>query len=172
MMGLSSVMVHIVPYLESVEFTTTIAATIVMGVTLCAIIGRVGFGFAGDFTNKRYLIAFAIALQTVGLFIFSLIDADRVWLIIPFLLTYSPGQAGPIILRMPLQADYFGRKSYGTIFGLMMSISMLGGLVSPVIAGWIFDTSGSYHQAWQLFALLTIPAIPLILLAKPPKLRK
>ncbi len=165
----SAIMVHIVPYLENVQVPTTIAATAVMGMTLCSLIGRVGFGFLGDFTNKRYLMAIALFLQTIGVFIFSFIGADKVWLIIPFLLTYSPGFGGPIPLRPALQADYFGVRSFGTIFGFMALVGMLGGLFSPVIAGWIFDLTGSYRLAWQIFALTALPAIPLILITKPPK---
>jgi len=167
--GTSAVMVHIVPYLESVEVPTTIAATAVTGMTLCSVIGRLGFGFLGDFTSKRYLVAGALSLQSIGLFVFSLVGVDRMWLIIVFLLTYAPGYGGPIPLRPALQADYFGTRAFGTIMGLMSSISMIGGLFSPVVAGWVFDTMGSYRLAWQLFALVTLPSVVLILLAKPPE---
>jgi len=170
--GTSSVFVHIVPYLESVQFPRAQAATVVTGMTICSIIGRVLFGFLGDFANKRYLIAIAIAFQTIGIFIFAFIDIDRAWLVILFLLTYAPGYGGPIPLRPAMQADYFGIRSFGTIMGVMSAISMLGGLASPVVAGWIFDITGSYHLAWLSFGLITIPAIPLILLARPPKARE
>ena len=167
--GTSAVMVHIVPYLESVQVSTTVAATAVTGMTLCSVIGRLGFGFLGDFTNKRYLAAVALTLQTIGLFVFSLVDADRSWLIVVFLLTYAPGYGGPIPLRPALQADYFGTRAFGTVMGLMASISMVGGLFSPVVAGWVFDVMGSYRLVWQLFALITLPSVVLILLAKPPR---
>jgi len=163
----SAIMVHIVPYLESVEVPTAIAATAVTGMTLGSLIGRLGFGLFGDFANKRYLIAIGFALQTIGVFIFSYIDADRVWLLVLFLITYGAGFGGPIPLRPALLADYFGTRSFGTIFGWMALVSMLGGVLSPVVAGWIFDVTGSYRLAWQIFALTTVPAIPLMLLAKP-----
>ena len=168
----SAVMVHIAPYLESVNVPTAIGATAVMGLTLCSLIGRIGFGFLGDFHNKRYLIAIALTLQAIGLFIFSLIDVNRIWLIIPFLLIYGTGFGGPVPLRPALQADYFGMSSFGTIMGLMASISMIGGLVSPVFAGWVFDVTGSYRLAWWVVTLTTVPAIPLILLAKPPRAKQ
>jgi len=167
--GMSAVMVHIVPYLESVNVPTTIAAMAVTGMTLFSLIGRLGFGFLGDFTNKRYLIAISLVLQTIGIFLFSLVDMNRVWLVFIFLLTYGPGYGGPIPLRGAVQADYFGTRNFGTILGLMALISIPGGLLSPIIAGWIFDVTGSYHLAWQIFALITLPAIPLMLLAKSPK---
>ncbi|MEE8413146.1 MAG: MFS transporter [Dehalococcoidales bacterium] len=170
--GTSAVMVHIVPYLENVGVPTAIAATAVAGMTLASLIGRLGFGLIGDFANKRHLIAIAIVLQIIGLFIFSFIDADRVWLIVPFLLTYGPGYGGPIPLRPALQGDYFGTRNFGAIMGLMMAISMMGGLASPIIAGWIFDVTGSYRLSWQLFALATLPAIPLMLMAKSPRIKQ
>ncbi len=167
-----AVHLHIVPYLESVRVPTTLAAMAVTGMTLCSLIGRLGFGFLGDFTNKRYLIAIALTLQTIGLFIFALVDVSKAWLMVLFLFTYGTGFGGTIPLRAALQADYFGTRSFGTIMGWMALIGMLGGLVSPVVAGWMYDTMGSYRLAWQLFALATVPAIALILLAKPPRAKK
>jgi MFS family permease len=170
--GASAVMVHIVPYLESVNIPTTMAATTVTGVTVCSLIGRLGFGFLGDFANKRYLIAIGITLQMIGIFVLSFIDADRAWIIIPFLLTYAPGFGATMPLRPALQADYFGTDNYGTIMGLMMLVSMVGGLASPIVAGWIFDITGSYNLAWLIFAMITFPAVPFMLLARPPKIEQ
>ena len=170
--GASAVMVHIIPYLESVNVPTQLAAMVVAGVTVCSLIGRLGFGILGDFTSKRYLMAAALAFQIIGIFVLSFAGADKVGLLVLFLLTYAPGFGGTIPLRLAMQADYFGRKNYGTIAGLMEALGTAGGLASPVIAGWIFDVTGSYHLAWQIFALATVPAIPLMLLAKPPEASK
>ncbi len=166
--GASAVMVHVMPYLESVEVSSTLAATVVTGITISSLIGRLGFGLLGDFANKKYLITIGITLQAIGVFIFSFVDSDKLWLIIPFLLTYAPGFGATVPLRLALLADYFGSRNYGTIIGIMTLVSMAGGLASPIVAGWIYDATGSYQLAWQLFALITIPALPLMMLAKPP----
>lgn len=168
-LGTSAVMVHVAPYLESVGFSRTVASLAVTGVTLCSLIGRLGFGWLGDLVAKRHLIAASLALQAVGLFIFAFVRVDMVWLLVLFFLTYAPGYGGPIPLRPALQADYFGTKSLGTIMGLMSTISMVGGLLSPVFAGRVYDVTGSYHQAWMIIAVATLPAVVLILLAKPPR---
>ncbi|MFC2051909.1 MFS transporter [Chloroflexota bacterium] len=167
--GTSAVSVHIVPYLESVKIPTAVAATAVTSMTLLSLIGRVGFGWLGDFVSKRYLIAIALTLQTIGLFIFSWIDVDRTWLIVLSLLIYAPGYGGTIPLRPGLQADYFGTRSFGTIMGLMSCLGMVAGMTSPILAGWVFDVMGSYNLAWRVFAFATIPAVPLMLLVKPPE---
>jgi MFS family permease len=166
--GTSAVGVHVVPYLESVNVPTTVAAAAVTGITVCSLIGRLGFGLLGDYRNKRHLTAIALAVQAIGLLVFSFINGDVRWLLFLFLLTYGPGYGGPIPLRPAIYADYFGTKNYGTILGVTGIVSMIGGLLSPVIAGWIFDVTGSYRSAWQIFALVTVPAVPLIILARPP----
>jgi len=167
-LGTSAVMVHVSPYLESLGFSRTIASLAVTGVTLCSLIGRLGFGWLGDFVAKRYLIAISLTLQAVGLFIFAFVRVDMVWLLILFFLTYAPGYGGPIPLRPALQADYFGTRSLGTLMGLMSTVSMVGGLLSPWFAGRVYDMTGSYHNAWMIIAVATLPAVLLIALAKPP----
>jgi len=164
----SAVSVHVVPFLESVGFSRTVGATVVSGITLCSLIGRFGFGFLGDFWNKRYLIAISLVLQTAGLVAFAFVTPGSGWLIVLFLLTYAPGYGGPIPLRPALQADFFGMRSFGTIMGLMSTVSLVGGLFSPVLTGWIYDTYQSYQLAWLLLAA-TVPAVVFILLTKPPK---
>lgn len=166
--AVSAVMVHTIPFLESIEVSSKMAATVVTGVTVSSLIGRLGFGVIGDFANKRYLMVIGLTLQSVGIFILSLVDSNRVWVVIPFLLTYAPGFGATIPLRPALQADYFGTKSFGAIMGVMTLVGMVGGLSSPIIAGWIYDVTGSYHTAWLLFALSSLPAIPCMLLAKSP----
>ncbi len=168
-MGTSAVSVHIVPYLESEGVPTAIAALSVTGMTVCSLIGRLGFGVFGDYANKRLLISLSIVLQAVGLLVFAFVTSDALWLLAVFLLTYGPGFGGPIPLWPGLQADFFGTKSFGTIMGLLTLTSVIGGLASPVVAGWIFDVTGSYRLAWQVSIFVTLPAIPLLLLNRPPK---
>jgi Cyanate permease len=170
--GTSAVAVHIVPYLESVGIPTMTAATAVTGLTLCSLIGRLGFGLLGDVVTKRYLLAISITLQAFGVFILSYINVNTAWLLIPTLLIYGTGYGGPLPLRPALIADYFGTIRLGTIMGIMSAIGQLSGLASPVLAGWVFDVTGGYHLAWYIIALFTVPAIPLILLANPPRVNR
>jgi MFS family permease len=168
-MGTSAIAVHIVPYLESVHVPSTVAALSVTGMTVCSLIGRLGFGFFGDRANKRHLIALSVGLQAIGLVCFAFITRDTIWLLFAFLFTYGPGFGGPIPLWPAMQADFFGTRSFGTIMGLLTLTSVVGGLASPIVAGWIYDVSGSYRVAWEISIFVTLPAIPLLLLNRPPR---
>ncbi len=168
-LGASAVNVHLVAYLESIRVPTTTAALAVTGFTLFSLIGRAGFGFLGDSANKRYLLALSLALQTIGIFLLNLVQVDKMWLLVVFLFIFGTGWGAPIPLKPAIQADYFGTRSIGTIMGLLLLTATIGGLASPIIAGWIFDVTGSYHLAWNILALLTLPSVPLMLLARPPR---
>lgn len=168
-LGTSAVFVHIIPYLESVDYPKMQAAFAVSGMAFCSVLGRLVFGVLGDYVSKRYLLTIALALQTLGLFLLSMIDVSRIWLLVVFLLVYAPGYGAPIVVRPALQADYFGVKNFGTIMGLISLVSLAGGLSSPIVAGWIFDTTGGYQLAWRVFALISVPTIPFMLLARRPK---
>ena len=87
-----------------------------------------------------------------------------------FVCLFGPAYGGSISLRAAIQADYFGRKAFGSIFGIVMAIGTLLGMVSPIFAGAMVDITGSYRIAWMVLALVVAVSIPLILLARPPAL--
>ena len=165
----SAIMVHLVPYMESEGFSSETASIAITGLTLATLIGRLGFGFIGDTKNKSLLIAIALLIQAAGMFTFSFIGNIGVWLVVISILLYSTGFGGTIPLMPALQADYFGTKNFGAIMGFMSIAGLTGSLISPVLAGWFFDTTGSYRLIWRILAYIIIPAIPLVLSARSPR---
>jgi MFS family permease len=163
----SAINVHEMPYLTSVGISRGIAGWVIMGITSLSLIGRLGFGWAGDTYDKRYLLAIGAALQLFGVLIFAWIGTP--WMLIPFLLLYSPGYASPIPLFPAIQADYFGLKQYATIRGLQSLSWTICGLLAPLLAGWVFDVLGTYRPIWITYAIATAVGIPFIFLIKATK---
>ena len=60
-------------------------------------------------------------------------------------------------------ARYFGLKNYGTIYGFQYSVFSLGAGISPLLAGYIWDTRGNYNLALVGGAFLLIFAVMLSL---------
>jgi cyanate permease len=44
------------------------------------------------------------------------------------------------------------------MIGIIMGSSSIGGIVGPTLAGWSYDTWGSYQHIWYVFAGLLIIA--------------
>jgi cyanate permease len=45
---------------------------------------------------------------------------------------------------------------------------MVGTIIGPLFAGYVWDITGSYYQAFIVFAGALVAAIGLVLWAKPP----
>ncbi len=74
-----------------------------------------------------------------------------------------------ITLRLTIQGDYFGRKAFGSIQGVMQGIHTVGSILGPIFAGWIYDSRGSYQWAWLTLAMIVFLSIALSLALEPPK---
>jgi len=164
----TAIIVHEMPYLTSVGISREIAGWAIPGITGLSLIGRLGFGWIGDRYDKRYLLAIGAALQFFGVLIFAWVSSP--WMLIPFLLLYSPGYAAHMPIAPAMRADYFGLKHYGAVGGLIALAWTICGILAPVLAGWVFDTWGTYRPIWLAYAIATAVAIPFILLIKPKKL--
>ncbi len=164
---IQAVMVHVMPFLVSVQMSREVASSIAGSLALISIVGRMGSGWLGDRMDRRYLLASALLLQALGLVIFAY--TRNLAQAIAFVALFGPGFGGAITLTLIIQADYFGRKAFGTIVGVMQGIGAVGGILSPVFAGWIYDVRGSYQLAWLALAILVFVSTPVVLALKPPK---
>ena len=83
-------------------------------------------------------------------------------LLVGILVSYAVAYGGSIVLPVSLQADYFGRKSFATIRGLISTVQTIGTLIGPVFAGVVFDLTGNYSLAFAGFAVAGFVAMLLV----------
>ena len=96
----------------------------------------------------------------VGLLAFCV--AKATWAILLFLVFFSSGSGGTIILRGAILREYFGRRSLGKMLGVIMGFGSLGGIIGPTVAGWAFDAMGSYQFIWLIYCGLICLTVVLI----------
>lgn len=166
-MGMGSVFALMIPALESYGIPRATAAFGVSFLTLFTLVGRWGFGLAADVATKpRYLLVMTAVLKLAGLLVFA--NIHSAWMIIPFAVFFSLGFGGDVTARSVLLGRYFGRNAFGTIQGLMATATVIGGVMAPVFAGWVFDTYGSYRPAFLVMSIFIALAIPMLIAAKSP----
>jgi MFS family permease len=158
----TAVVIHVMPYLSSIGMSRATAALVATAIPLFSLIGRFGFGWLGDIFDKRYVLGGTYCLMGLGMLAFSYAHVG--WLIFPFLILFSSGYGGVMSLRGAILREYFGAASFGRAVGILMGISSIGGIVGPALAGWTFDSFGSYHVIWITFSGLTGVAIAAILM--------
>ena len=85
------------------------------------------------------------------------------------LITFYMGFTANFILNTAIIARYFGRKSLGSIQGLMTMIMTPSAVMAPIYTGWIYDTTGSYTTALNVCVAIAVGSAILVLFALPPK---
>lgn len=166
-----SVQPHLFVALEGIEFSRERAAAIVALVPALTIVGRLGFGFLSDYMDKRKLLMTSALSQSIGLACLAALMANptMTWLTVPYLAFFSIGFGGFIPTRIVTVGQYFGRGSFGMVFGIIQGISTWGSMVGPVFSGWVFDTSGSYFAAFAIGSAVLVLIVPVVWLATNPQ---
>ncbi|MCX5912829.1 MAG: MFS transporter, partial [Deltaproteobacteria bacterium] len=142
--------IHFIPILAWKGMSEATGAYLVSLYALCSIVTTLITGWLGDRWNKSLLCAVGV-LPTIAAMI-ALIGGRtyETLYIFPVGLAIT---AGTIPLNWALIGDFFGRRSYGTLRGIMGVGYGMGTFISPIYAGWIFDQTGSYEHVLLTFII-------------------
>jgi len=156
-----SASIHQIPAITSFGFSRETAGLVMLTVSLMSLAGRIGSGVVGDKLDKRKVIAAAFACQLIGTVIFA--NTSTPLHLVGFVFFWGVGFGASIPIRFALLADYFGRTHFGSVMGIMMTVSTIFGVVGPVFVGWMFDVRGNYRDPFMILSLTVLIAIPLVL---------
>lgn len=164
----SAIFVHLIPYIIDMGVDPTSAASVVSVVALTSIAGRYGSGWLSDRLNKKWLLIVLFIIQPIG--ILSLMRVNHLTDVIPFVLLYSTAYGGTAVVKAIIIGDFYGRRNYGTIYGVSQGISASGSIAGPLIAGLAYDINGNYHMAFAGFAVIMAFTALLVSFLKIPSL--
>lgn len=166
-MGTSALGVHQIPYFESIGFSAAQAVSVLGFYTVFSALGRLGAGWAMDFFDKRMVISGLLILQAVSFLILA--NITEYWQVIPFALFYGVAFGGFNPGRGAIISAFFGPRNFGAIQGLTHTVTVLGGMVGPILMGLVFDVTESYTLAVYIIMLVTAAAIPMAIITRPPR---
>ena len=153
--------------------TTTFAATIIGLSWWGDISGRIIVGFITDRFDRKKLLTISFSLLTLGILGVSIIGSqneyeylDKNLGIILFIIFFGLGFGSSVPLRLTLAADYFGRKNYGSMVGILNTVGAVFGTLSPLLIGLTKDFTGEYKYAYYILTAMMIFSIPLIISLK------
>jgi MFS family permease len=167
--GISGLMVHLIPLMEDLNYSATQAASILGLMFFLSGIGRIGSGVLADMLDYRVVMGMLIGFQIIGLLIILVVGPEQYWLAVVFALTFGIGFGGTVPLRPILMMKLFGARSFGTLQG-MLQIGFYGsGVIGPVLYGWVFDSTGTYDIAILTTLATILMTIPLTYLLRSPQ---
>ena len=161
-MGPSAMFIHQIPYFESIGFSTQGASWTVATLTLLSGVGRMGTGWVMDHTDPRLVLIGLVLCSVLGLL--SLFFTYEWWHSLAYALLFGVSFGGSIPARPILTGAYFGTRAFGSLTGLMQTFAVVGGVIAPVLMGWVYDESSSYNVAIIVLMIMMALAIPIIML--------
>ena len=171
MMGLAMGIftIHQVPAITDKGFDLAVASIVSVTLSVCSFIVKPTVGFLSERFSPRHLCALCMTVGAVGVVTLGL--AETMVFLFVFAACYGFGAGATPVFQNVIWADYFGRRYLGSIRGMIAPVAALGGGVSPFIAGWMFDSTGSYDSLLVTMGLGAFVAAGLMLVARPPRFR-
>jgi sugar phosphate permease len=149
--GLIGWTVHLVPFFESRGISRETAALLVSGTSGAGIVTRLLIGTIADrfrrFEAASALLTFMLVLGMISV----LVDAG--WVGVGLFLTFwLVGTSAGALAESLTLTRAFGLAHFATILGVVVVIETSGEILSPSLAGLIFDETGSYDLALVMYA--------------------
>lgn len=165
----SGISLHQAPFLVERGLDPAVAAGAVSTFALLSGIAGFAFGFWPRRIGLRAALALVgLALGTSCVLMLSVRGAPAAYLAAG---VFGIGVGG-LITTLPIAwADYFGRRSFGAIRGVALSVQVGAQATGPLLSGVLRDATGSYDVSLVTFAMLGFAGLVAALVAAPPALR-
>ena len=130
-------------------------------------LGSIAWGWVVERVPARHVLTMVAALMALGAALFMTTNSTTQALAYSALFGFGLG--GMLAVPPVAYADYYGRRSLGTIRGVTEPLTSFGQAIGAVAAGAVFDLTGSYEYAFMAFAALGASTMLMVQLARPPQ---
>ncbi|MGH7091458.1 MAG: MFS transporter, partial [Stellaceae bacterium] len=147
---------NFVPMLHDRGYSPEAAAALLGVSGLAAMVARIIVGFGLDLVNGPVLSAIVMLLPPVGIGLLLTHGGAPV----PFFAAVCIGLAIGAEIDMCgfFVSRYFGRRSFGTLYGLIFALFVIGVGTGPAYLGYGFDHFHSYDPVLKVFLVLLVIA--------------
>ena len=147
---------HLMLYLiQDVNYSEADAALVLSAVFGVSIAGKLGFGWLYDKLSVKgvMLCYFLMAVAVLLMFPISILSA-----LVAFSITRGLAHGGSIVDIPVLSKHCFGPKVLGKTIGILTACVTIGFAIGPPLVGYMYDTQGSYRNAFIMLAVASIAA--------------
>lgn len=162
--SLMAVPLHLAVHGMDLGMTAAAAATLLSVIGAASIAGRLAIGRLFDRIGGKN--AFILCFITLIIGLAGLIIGHSLIVLYLVVVVYGFGHGGLFVVVSPTVAEHFGMRAHGAIFGTVLFFGTLGGAAGPILAGAVFDATGSYVLAFS--GLLALAGLGLLLVLSLP----
>jgi MFS family permease len=146
--------IHMVAHLEGLGYSSSRAALAMSLIFGFAALGKVIMGFMADRLTARNTLGLCFIVQAIGTALVFL--AANPVIVVLFVTVYGLTVAAPLMLLPLVTAESLGLKRFGFIAGMTGLAQTFGAAVGPLVTGRVFDVTGSYTAAFELFIMINL----------------
>ena len=164
----AGVSLHQVSHFINQGLDSSLAALTAGAFAFCQMLG--GFVWASLASRRvpiRFLLA-ASAFCVSGGALGVQVSSTLAWGL-PAASVLGAGVGGLHLLLRLAWAEYYGREHLGSITGITLPVQVGGQALGPIIAGFLYDFTGSYLWPFRIFSTAVFIAGILVLTATPPR---
>jgi MFS family permease len=162
----AGVSLHQVPHYIGQGVPTHLAALTASTFAFGQVPGGVFWSFWARRVPLRVLLSVAATTMSVGAIGTGFSSSLSTGIPMGFLL--GVGVGGIHLLLRLTWADYYGRLHLGSIRGLTLPAQIGGQAIGPIIAGFMYDSTGGYETPFTAFGIIVAFAAVMVLTATPP----
>ena len=164
---LLTIIVHIVPHARDLGLPPANAAGVLATIGGVSMLGRFTMGTVNDGIGGKRSLMTCFIILIFGLVWLQLSHAA--WMLFLFATVYGFAHGGLLTVVSPTVAELFGTRSHGLLFGIVLFSGTLGGAAGPLMAGHIFDLTGSYRLVFLILTVMAVVGLILITTLRPPE---
>jgi len=162
----SGISLHQAPFFIERGLPAATAATAVSLFAACSAASGLAFGFWPRRLSVRFALAL-VALLLASSSLLMLAACDRLGAYAASAL-FGLGIGGLLTVLPIAWADFFGRRSFGAIRGIALTVQVSAQAAGPVVSALLRDATGRYDASLATFAVMSAAALAAALLARPP----
>ena len=168
--SLATIPLHIVVHGMDLGMTTTVAAVLVSTMAASSVLARLAVGSFFDKVGGKVTIILCLVPLLGSLLALLAIDTPNP--LFAVMVVYGFAHGGLFTVMSPTIAEYFGLKAHGTLFGSIIFFGTISAATAPILAGYIFDTLGSYSMMFKILIVMVSLGLILTLLLPRKSLEK
>jgi MFS family permease len=158
---LTTVPLHIPVHGMDLGMAKTTAAALLSTAAGASAVGRLMVGGFSDRIGGK--MGYILCLTPLIVSLISLLVVNQPWALFAAMVIYGFGHGGLFTIVVPTVTEFFGTRAVGAIFGAVVFFGTIGGALGPILAGRIFDSTGSYAPAFVILAGMAVLAVLLVL---------
>jgi MFS family permease len=144
-----SFMTQLIPHMQSVGWSSSKATLVLTVLAGMALASKLSWGLISERLTARLSFVIAISIMSTGVILVTLAGSSvYVW---PAILFFGAGFGGIGPLMSLVVMETFGLRNFGSIQGVVaMVLATVPVLIGPILAGTLFDLSGSYETSFWI----------------------